>query len=89
MAAYKRSCPSARARPLAVGCAGVLFSAWFHTLPKDSDLFVVHNIANTLIILTVVLLLSGKKVEKVLERLSWMMSPASTSPSATARRMRS
>lgn len=58
---------------LALGCAGVLFSTAWGRTPAADDFWPIHYIAYGVIILGVVLLQSGKKVEAVLERLSWWM----------------
>jgi hypothetical protein len=55
---------------LAKGCAGVLFAAFSHRLPGEADELTVTLITSGLIVVSVVLLLSGKSIERVLERLS-------------------
>ncbi|MFO0919802.1 MAG: Nramp family divalent metal transporter [Planctomycetaceae bacterium] len=58
---------------LALGCAGVLFSTAVGRTPAADDFWPLHYIAYGVIILGVILLQSGKKVEAVLEWLSWWM----------------
>lgn len=58
---------------LALGCAGVLFATAMGRMPGDSDFWLNHGIAYGVVVLGVVLLQSGKKVEAVLEWLSWWM----------------
>lgn len=58
---------------LAKGCATVLFAALFSRLSTESDTPVVNMIGVGVVIGSVLLLLSGKRIEKVLERLSWIM----------------
>lgn len=59
---------------LAAGCGAVLFAAVFKRLPAGpDDLSLQHWIATGVIIFAVALLLSGKSIERVLERLSWGM----------------
>ena len=59
---------------LAAACGAVLFAAIMGRLPgNDNDVWIQHFISTAVIILAVVLLLSGKSIERVLERLSWMM----------------
>ena len=61
---------------LAAACGAVLFAAFLGRLPqKDTvaDVAIQHWIATGVILFTVALLLSGKSIERVLERLSWAM----------------
>ena len=58
---------------LAKGCAGVLFAALAGRMQTDGDLGTVNLIGVGVILLAVALLLSGKHIERVLERLSWCM----------------
>lgn len=58
---------------LAASSAVVLFAAFSGRLPAESDAAAVAWIAVPIILVTAVLLVSGKSVEKLLERLSWMM----------------
>lgn len=61
---------------LAAGCGAVLYAAVMGGLPKEGDAAAMetqHRIATGVILLTVALLLSGKSIERVLERLSWVM----------------
>lgn len=60
---------------LAVGCAPVLFAMATHSLPdeKGTHKWVLIAIAYGVMGLGVALLMSGKKIERTLERLSWGM----------------
>jgi hypothetical protein len=58
---------------LAKGCATVLFAAFAGRLSGAADEGTVNAIGVGVILFAVVLLLSGKHIEKVLERLSWAM----------------
>ncbi|MBL8818490.1 MAG: Nramp family divalent metal transporter [Planctomyces sp.] len=60
---------------LALGCASVLFAAGSNGLPDASgaDRGTVMWISYAVLGLTVLLLLSGKSIERMLERLSWAM----------------
>jgi Mn2+/Fe2+ NRAMP family transporter len=58
---------------LAAGCANVLLAAWLGGIPGRQHAFTIGAIATVVILLTVALLQAGKSIEKVLERLSWMM----------------
>ncbi|MEI8020062.1 MAG: Nramp family divalent metal transporter [Schlesneria sp.] len=59
---------------LAAACGAVLFAEFFGRLPKgDEDVAIQHWIATGVILFTVGLLMSGKSIERVLERLSWAM----------------
>lgn len=60
---------------LAAASASVLFTAAYGRSPSDdaSDGFVRLGITSAIIVVTAILLLSGKSIEKVLERLSWGM----------------
>lgn len=58
---------------LAGMCGSVLFATFFGRVPTDADKPAAHWIATGVIIFTVILLLSGKSIERVLERLSWIM----------------
>jgi hypothetical protein len=58
---------------LAKGCAAVLFAAFAGRLSGAGDDSIVNAIGVGVILLAVVLLLSGKHIERVLERLSWVM----------------
>lgn len=58
---------------LAKGCAAVVFATFTGRLPGAADELRVTLIASAVIVATVVLLLSGKSIERVLERLSWGM----------------
>lgn len=58
---------------LAKACATVLFAAYFMRLADKPDTPVVDWIGIGVILFAVALLLSGKHIEKVLEKLSWAM----------------
>ena len=58
---------------LAKACATVLFAAFFVRLAQPEDMPTVNAIGIGVILLAVALLMSGKHIEKVLERLSWAM----------------
>ena len=58
---------------LALGCANVLLAAATHRQPDASDAGSLMWISYAVLAASVVLLLSGKSVERTLERLSWAM----------------
>jgi hypothetical protein len=60
---------------LAAGCASVLFASYFGVLPdpKGADNDTLLRITYGVIALGVVILMSGKKIERTLEILSWAM----------------
>ena len=58
---------------LALGCANVLFAAAAGREPVKADSTTLLWISFVVVAVAVVMLLSGKSVEKVLERLSWGM----------------
>lgn len=58
---------------LAKGCANVLYSAFAGPKAPPGDDATISMIGVGVILLAVVMLLSGKHIEKVLERLSWIM----------------
>lgn len=58
---------------LAVGAATVLIIAWIGENPGPEHNFARGIVAMVIVLLTVVLLQSGKSIEKVLERASWLM----------------
>ncbi len=60
---------------MALSCANVLFTAWRHKLPDPggSDRNELFGIALGVLLLSVVLLQSGRSIERILERLSWAM----------------
>lgn len=60
---------------LALGCANVIFSAFASKVPdaEGSDASTLLWIAYAILAVTVVVLLSGKSIERLLERLSWAM----------------
>ena len=60
---------------LALGCANVIFSAFANELPdpSGSDGTMLLWIAYAIVAVTVIVLLSGRSIERVLERMSWAM----------------
>lgn len=58
---------------LAAGCANVLFSAAMAREPTSDDGRAIMWITLAMVVVAIILLLSGKSVEKTLERLSWGM----------------
>ena len=58
---------------LAGACAAVVFSALSGRLPLDSDGGLIRALTLVVVLVGVLMLLSGRSVEKVLERLSWVM----------------
>ncbi|MCA9010734.1 MAG: Nramp family divalent metal transporter [Planctomycetaceae bacterium] len=58
---------------MALGCANVLFAAAANREPVAADSTVLLWISYFIMACTVLVLLSGKSIEKVLERLSWAM----------------
>jgi hypothetical protein len=58
---------------LALGCANVLFAAATHREPAAGDGRTLMWISYAVLAVAVVLLLSGRSVERTLERLSWAM----------------
>ena len=58
---------------LAKGCATVLFAAFVGRLSGKDDAAMVNAIGVGVILLAVALLMSGKHIERVLEKLSWLM----------------
>lgn len=58
---------------LAAGCASVLVAAWIGDNPTKADRLAIGIVASVFILVTVVLLQAGKSIERVLEKLSWMM----------------
>ena len=58
---------------LALGCANVVFAAFSGASPTPDDSWTLLWIAYAILAATVVLLLSGRSIERVLERLSWAM----------------
>lgn len=60
---------------LAVGCAPVLFALLLHRLPdeKGANNWQLTGLAYVTMALGVLLLTSGKKIERTLERVSWAM----------------
>lgn len=57
----------------AAGCAGVAFALWKGRAPVDGDASLVTWITVVVVVTAAMVLASGKKVERLLERLSWMM----------------
>jgi len=60
---------------MALSCAGILFTAWSNDLPdaKGGDRLSLMWISYGVLALSVILLLSGKSIERMLEKLSWAM----------------
>ncbi len=58
---------------LAVGCANVIFASLARRLPGDADTMHLMLISGTLILTTAGILVSGRSIERVLERISWVM----------------
>jgi len=58
---------------MALGCANVLFSAVANREPRAADGNILMWISYVIVAVAVVTLLSGKSIERVLERLSWIM----------------
>jgi hypothetical protein len=58
---------------IAAGCATVLFGAMWGRMPVAADAGMLHKIGVTVVILAAVLLMSGKSIERLLEKLSWGM----------------
>jgi len=58
---------------LAAGCAVVMFGAFMEHMPGEADKFTLDLIARGVIVATAILLLSGKSIERLLEKLSWAM----------------
>ena len=58
---------------LAVGCATVLIIAWVGDIPGPQYNLARGVVAMAIVLVTVVLLQSGKSIERVLERASWAM----------------
>ena len=63
---------------MALSCANVLFTAWRHKLPDPdgADRGSLFGIALGVLLLSVVLLQSGRSIERILEKLSWAMVTA-------------
>lgn len=57
----------------AAGCAGVTFALLHGRAPVDGDASMVTWITVAITLVAAVVLASGKKVERLLEKLSWMM----------------
>jgi hypothetical protein len=57
----------------AAGCAGVAFALWQGRAPADGDASGVTWITVAVVLASSALLASGKKVERLLERVSWTM----------------
>ena len=58
---------------MALGCANVLFAAVANREPASADATILLWISYLVLAIAVIMLLSGKSIEKVLERLSWAM----------------
>lgn len=58
---------------LAAGCAIVLFGAFAGDMPTGADKEKLDLIARGVILISAIMLLSGKSIEKLLEKLSWAM----------------
>ncbi|MDZ4687116.1 MAG: Nramp family divalent metal transporter, partial [Planctomycetaceae bacterium] len=58
---------------IAAGCATVLFAAFVGRMPMDTDQSALGWIGTGVILLCTALLLSGKSIERLLEKLSWAM----------------
>ena len=58
---------------MALGCANVLFAAAADREPVAGDSTVLLWISYVIVAIAVLVLLSGKSIERVLERLSWVM----------------
>lgn len=58
---------------IAAGCAIVLFAAFSGRMPTAGDQSSVHGLGMVVILLAAAMLLCGKSIERVLERLSWAM----------------
>jgi hypothetical protein len=58
---------------LAAGCATVLVAAWIGGDPSEANRVQIGIVASVFILITVGLLQAGKSIERVLEKLSWMM----------------
>lgn len=63
---------------MALSCANVLFTAWRKRLPdpEGADRGSLFLLAVGVLVLSVVLLQSGRSIERILERLSWTMVAA-------------
>ncbi len=57
----------------AAACAGVVFAMATGLMPTDADVTSVRWITIALVIAAALILVSGRKVERVLERMSWAM----------------
>jgi hypothetical protein len=58
---------------LAAGCANVLLAAYLGDMPTKEHAMAIQITSMVIIVVTVVLLQSGKSIERVLERASWAM----------------
>jgi len=58
---------------IAAGCATVLFAAFAGRMPMATDQSQVTAIGMGVVLICAVLLMSGKTIEKLLEKLSWAM----------------
>lgn len=57
----------------AAACAGVVFAMLTGGMPGDADAANIRWITIALVVITGLILVSGRKVERVLERMSWAM----------------
>ncbi|QDU39082.1 hypothetical protein Mal4_34170 [Maioricimonas rarisocia] len=58
---------------VAAGCAAVLFGAFAGRMPVDSDQTMLSGIGVVVILAAAALLVSGRSIERMLERISWAM----------------
>lgn len=58
---------------LAAGCAVVVFGAFAGHMPSEANKSTLDLIARGVIVLSALMLLSGKSIEKLLEKASWAM----------------
>lgn len=58
---------------LAASCATVLFAAFVGRMPDPTDMRMLQSLGTGVILVAVWLLLSGRSIERVLEKLSWVM----------------
>jgi len=58
---------------LASGCAAVVLAAALGDLPRDEHKWIVKLLTIVIVVFSAGLLLSGKTVERVLEKVSWIM----------------
>lgn len=60
---------------IALGCANVIFASFMMRLPADSggDSMTLLWVSYAILAVTMVMLLSGRSIERLLEKLSWLM----------------